>query len=111
MALYPLLTQPVAILTPGVGTNAAGDEIPDWANATTVSTFAFVEAVSGDENEFQRDASEARFKVFLPPNIDIDAGDRISWLGHVMQVVAPPFLRFRPAGLHHVEVHAVEWLG
>lgn len=146
MTLSTLLTQKVSVIRPGRAVNRVGDPILDWSDPTYTSTLAFVEAVSGGEDQFLRTSSTGNFRVFFFPTIPIEHKDLIEWDdgdslggstvlspgpfskafgmafkkgkdviigGHVrtLEVVGPPRRRFRPSGLHHIEVSATEWIG
>lgn len=64
-----------------------GGVFPDWPNAVTSSTpAAWVQPVSSDEQSLNEDRVVARWKIFLPPAVDLLPTDRLVWDGETYQV-------------------------
>lgn len=97
MSLAALLTQVVTLRRPGV----PGD----------TQASAFIESVFSEQDEFLRDQTEARFRVYFNPWESVAAGDEILWGTRILEVVGPPRRMHRPSGLHHLVVSAVEVVG
>lgn len=114
MSLASLLTQVVTIRRPSIRMTRAGDEtsLTNRAKASReAQSTAFIESVFSEEDEFLRDQTEARFRVYFNPWENVAAGDEIVWGSHVLEVIGPPRRMHRPSGLHHLVVSAVEVVG
>jgi hypothetical protein len=108
MSFHSLLTQDVEVVTPGVTTSRVGDVVLDWDNPTRVVTKAWVETTSTREDEEMRDQEVTRVRFFLQSGVRVSNECVIEWEGRTFQVDGPPAPRFRPNGLHHLEVRAKE---
>lgn len=79
-------TQTVTVVRPAYIVQR-GDTIPDWGNATTHDIVnCVVQPLVGDEVLGDRDSVQYRWKMFLPPNSDITAYDRVIHQGVTYEV-------------------------
>jgi hypothetical protein len=112
MSLATLLTQVVTIRHPAIAFSRTGDEVLAFqASPRETQSTAFIESVFSEEDEFLRDQTEARYRVYFNPWENIAAGDEILWGSHTLEVIGPPRRMHRPSGLHHLVVSAVEVVG
>lgn len=56
-----------------------GNQARDWANATSVTYPARVHPVSSTEDVVNQQRTETRWKLYLGPDADLEATDRIEW--------------------------------
>lgn len=111
MPLISLMTRDILIRRPSQTTDLVGDTVLDWNTPVDVVAKAYIETDATREEEFIRASEERIFKVFVPPETDVEASDRIVWGSLTMEVVGPPMERWTPDGLHHKEVLAREHVG
>lgn len=109
-ALFP---HQVTVQRPTPGVDRAGTPVLDYSQCVdVVVTRAFVQQPQpGREDTNLRQATIASYTVFLPPEVDVTAADRIQWDGNTLEVTGPPALKYRPEGLHHLSVPASQVVG
>lgn len=66
---------------------------------------AWVQQQSTTEVKVGPDTVTSNWRVFLPPEVEIEALDRIVWLEKVYEVVGVPDILFTPRGAHHIEAN------
>lgn len=106
-----LLTDSVTRLRAAVVTDAYGNQVTDWAHATSVSLSARVQQSSAGEDQLDRDSQLAQFVVFLPAGSDVTGSDRLTWAGRTLELVGPPTPVGGYRGVHHIEARAREVVG
>lgn len=108
MSFSRLLVHDIDVVNPTVTTSRVGDEVLDWGNPTTQRYRGWVDMTSAFEDEQMRDQTVTRALFFLPPDTVIRNDSRLLWDGRTFQATGEPILRYRPSGLHHMEVRAKE---
>lgn len=76
---------------PAIGTDGYGDPITDWTTPTVTLLWARgVEPVSSSEDNDGRQAVITGFRVYLPSDADVLAGDRVLLRGATYDVDGQP---------------------
>lgn len=84
-------------------TGPYGNELYDWPNATSVDYAAEVQPVSSTEDVVNQPQTVTRWRMFLLPDANVKATDRIVWAGLTLEVDGE-VEQWRPRGrLHHFE--------
>jgi head-tail adaptor len=110
MSFAGMLVHDVTIIAPGAMVDRYGDTIANWNSPTTTATKAWIyQRTSEEDIAGGRDAQIQNWRAFLPADVDVSAGNRISWplRNLVFEVDGPPRASYRPAtgpDLHHLEV-------
>ena len=110
MSFEGMLVQDVYVLRAGVMVDRYNDALPDWDNATSTPTKAWIYQRNSEEEHGQgRDAHLQEWRAYVRYDADVSAKDRIVWpiRGLTFEVDGPPRASYRPTGsgpqLHHLE--------
>lgn len=95
----------VTRVRPASTVDAKGNTHPDWANATTATTLAWIQPVSSSEQTTNQDRIVARWRLFLPPAADMLATDRITYAGETYFVDGEVQTWDNGNGPHHREAY------
>lgn len=109
MSISHLLTQSVTIQRAGTRTDGVGDTQPDWSTPVETEVLGWLTQLSASEVLGNRDAQVSDWRLFLPADTTINAGDRVVANGITYEVDGLPANRPTPRGPHHLEaaLHAV----
>lgn len=99
MVLYDTVTRRRAALVAG----PYGSQTLDWPNATSVVYRAEVQPVSSTEDVVNQQRTVTRWRLFLGPDADLLATDRIEWDGGTFEVDGEVERWKRRGVLHHLE--------
>lgn len=111
MSIEDFFTTPVTIISPGLDTDRYDDVVPDWANpaSSTVSAGWLIQTSTTEETE-HRDTEVSGWRLFLPADAPISAGDRVTAdpetyekAATTYEVDGTPNVVSTPTGPHHVE--------
>jgi head-tail adaptor len=80
------LPHTVKVLRAPLISDGKGNQIRDWAHASSRTYAAWVQPVSSDEQTLNEQRVVSRWRLFAEPSADIAATDRISWAGKTFQV-------------------------
>lgn len=80
-----------------------GNQQRDWPNATSVTYTAELQPVSSTEDIVNQQQTVTRWRLFLGPDADLQATDRVVWDGDTYEVDGDVERWKRWGVLHHVE--------
>lgn len=80
-----------------------GNQTRDWANATSATYAAEVQPVSSTEDVVNQQRTVTRWRLFLLPDADLEATDRITHDGSTYEVEGQVERWKRRGILHHLE--------
>lgn len=103
-----LLLHTVDVIRPGTTTDAYGNSVPDWDNATSETISARVQQDRRDETFPDGRNPQEQVWLLFTNHDDISTGDRVTWAGHptgsvTFEVHGPPEHAYDGVGYHHVE--------
>jgi hypothetical protein len=102
MSFASLLIHTVTVLNPTTGApNRYGD--PSLVYDDGVEVPARVAQLGSEEDVNQRDERTTRFRVYLHPDVAIDALSLVEWNGKMYKVSGEPTVRDGRWGPHHIE--------
>lgn len=104
MSLLGLMVRPVAILSPGVRTDAFGDSQPTWDSPTEVDVEGWLSQEASIQNLDGRRAASTTKGLTLPAGTPITFADRVRIDGIVYKLTGQPTSAWTPRGEHHMEV-------
>lgn len=112
MSLPSFCRDEITVARAGVK-SSRGVNIRDWDNATTHKiTGCSVQPTGTDSTYDTREGVVVRAKAYLPPDADIQAGDRVSWQGRTFIVDGQPLPINSPTGrLLHIKATLTDWEG
>lgn len=84
-------------------TDGKGNQIRDWATATSASFAGWIQPVSSDELTLNQERIVSRWRLFAEPSADVISTDRISWGGKTFQVDGEIQAWDAGSGVHHYE--------
>ena len=90
-----------------------GTKIRDWKNATPHTvTGCSVQMRETSTSYDAREAVTVRAVVYMPPNADIEAHDKVVFDGIAYSIDGAPFLLKSPAGrVSHKKMSLIDWRG
>lgn len=93
--------------------SSRGVSIRDWDNATSHTiTGCSVQPKDTSGTYDSREGTTVRATAYLPPNADIQAGDKIEWNSLTFSIDGQPLPINSPTGrLLHVVADLVDWEG
>lgn len=80
-----------------------GNQIRDWANATSVTAQGWIQPLSSDEQVLNQERVVSRWRLFLEPSAVASATSRIVWNGKTFQVDGEVQAWDTGYGVHHHE--------
>lgn len=81
-----------------------GSDDRDWSTASRTVTVATVQPLSSSEDTVEQERTVTRWRVFLPPDADVHAADRVEWDGVSYEVDGDVERWKRRGVLHHFEL-------
>ena len=84
-------------------TDAYGNQQPDWNNTISAAYPAAVGPVGTDEQVVDEQRTVSRWRMFLQPDADVIATDRITWDGATYEIDGDVQLWKRGRRAHHKE--------
>jgi head-tail adaptor len=97
-----LLRTGITVLRAAKVTDRYGTVTLDWANPTRTDMRAEVQPRSSSENEAGRSLEVIDAVVYLRPDVDLKASDRVQIGGVIYRVVGPPQQVKRLGRPHHL---------
>lgn len=93
----------IVVLRATVTTDAYGNRVTDWADATATTVLARVEPTSSSENQGARERDQVitRYEVWVNPDADVIASDRVQYAGLTLAVDGEPLLVKDSSGTPH----------
>lgn len=99
----------VTVLRAPLTTDGKGNQISDWANATSTTTPAWLQPVESDAASFEKilnqDRIVSRWRLFLPATADVLATDRITYGADTMFVDGEVQTWSNSVAAHHQEAY------
>lgn len=83
--------------------DAYGNETRDWDGAAELGLPAAVGPMSTAEDVDDQQRTTTRWRIILPPSVDVEATDRIRWDGFTFEVDGEVERWKRRGRPHHVE--------
>ncbi len=82
LRLYDSITRQRA----GVADDGYGNQVHDWSSPASVTYPAEVQPLSGTEDVDDQQRTDTRWRLWLPPDADLVATDRVVWEGDTYEV-------------------------
>lgn len=113
MAIPSWCTQEITIIRPGTR-QVRGSTIFDWNNVTetTISNCSVQPSTTGLSQDGRVLGINEGYTVYLPPDTDVQAGDRIGFNGNVYTINGEPKAWMSATGrVSHVQLSITRWAG
>ena len=91
MILAELLSQEIVIRSAPLATDVYGNQVPDWASATSRTAAAYVRPAPASENVADRNAVEAQWQVHTN-DLAVTALDRVDFDGETYEIDGQPLI-------------------
>ncbi len=104
MGIRHLLTSTATVQRAGTSTDEYNNQVSDWTSPTETEWPARLEQLAGREVTLDQQTEVADWICYLPPEADVQGGDRLQVDGRTFEVVGPPNRATTPRRASHLEV-------
>lgn len=86
MIPFPQYQEPVVVLRAPLVAGPYGGQTRNWATAQMIDEVGIVQPLSSSEDSVDQTQTQTRWRLYLSPDADLLATDRVRWAGVDLEV-------------------------